>query len=110
LATDCTRCYTVLMSTTKLIDRIRPLVAALKSEGVSHLAIFGSRARGDDRPDSDLDVLIDIQPGARFSLINLSSVALMIEDTTGLPVQVVLRRSVPADFQARIADDLVEVF
>jgi uncharacterized protein len=98
------------MAPTPLIELIRPHLAALQSEGVAHLAIFGSRARGDDRPDSDLDVLIDIQPEARFSLINLSSVALMIEDATGLAVQVVLRRSASDDFQARIADDLIEIF
>jgi uncharacterized protein len=98
------------MTATKLIDQMRPLIAALKSEGVTHLGIFGSRARGDDRPGSDLDVLIDIAPDAKFSLINLSSIALLLEDTLGHPVQVVLRRSAPADFQARIAEDLIEVF
>ncbi len=34
-----------------------------ESEGVTHMALFGSRARGDNRPDSDVDLLIDIVPG-----------------------------------------------
>jgi uncharacterized protein len=56
-----------------------------------------------------LDVLIDISPGQRFSLLGLSGVGLLIEDATGIPSQIVLRRSIPADFAARIEDDLVEV-
>jgi hypothetical protein len=38
--------------------RLRASRATIKREGVRHVAIFGSFARGDDRPDSDLDVLV----------------------------------------------------
>jgi len=98
------------MVASELIASIASRTDALRAEGVTHLAIFGSRARGDTRADSDLDVLIDVDPKSRFSLLNLSGVALLIEDVTGLAVQVVLRRSAPGDFQARIAADLVPVF
>jgi uncharacterized protein len=94
----------------KLIASIHSGQAMLRAEGVEHLAIFGSRARADAQTDSDLDVLIDVATTKRFSLLNLSGVALLIEDATGLPTQVVLRRSAPADFLARIADDLITVF
>ena len=42
------------------------------AEGVTALSIFGSRARGDARLDSDLDVLIDVDPDLRFSLLDLA--------------------------------------
>lgn len=98
------------MTRNEIISRIATLSDALRREGVEHVGVFGSRARGDASGDSDLDILIDIAPGARFSLLNLSGVALLIEDCTGLPTQVVLRRSAPAPFLGRIADDLVQVF
>ena len=98
------------MNTSEIIAGLADCSNALRAEGVEHLAIFGSRARGDERPDSDLDVLVDIAPDARFSLINLSGVALLIEDKTGLPTQIVLRRAAPPEFIARISDDLVQVF
>lgn len=93
-----------------IISVIKANEQMLRAEGVEHLALFGSRARDDASAGSDLDVLIDIAPGRRFSLLDLSGVCLLIEDATGIPSQIVLRRSLPADFVARIEDDLVAVF
>jgi predicted nucleotidyltransferase len=73
---------------------------------VTKLAIFGSRVRGDARPDGDLDVLVEVEPNSRFSALNLVGVQHIIEDATGLPVQATMRRSL----ELRIADDIVEVF
>jgi len=71
------------MTRDEIIARIRDTAPALRAEGVTKLAIFGSRARGDAREDSDLDVLIDVDPDSRFSLLNLSGVGLIVEDATG---------------------------
>ena len=98
------------MTREEIIAKVRESAPALRAEGVTKLAIFGSRARGDARPDSDLDVLIEIDPQARFSLLNLSGVGLMLEDATGVRTQVTLRRSLDARMAQRIADDLIEVF
>ena len=98
------------MNTSEIIASIRANEPSPKAEGVEHLALFGSRARGDAQAESDLDVLIDIAPGRRFSLLNLSGVGLLIEDATGLRSQVVLRRAIPSDFASRIEDDLIAVF
>lgn len=47
-----------------IIARLRENEAALKARGVAHAALFGSRARGDARPDSDTDIMIEIDPEA----------------------------------------------
>lgn len=98
------------MTTEHIIAALLAKSEALRAEGVAHLALFGSRARGDAYATSDLDVLIETIPGRRFSLINLSGVGLTVEDATGIPSQIVLRRSLDPKFAARIRDDLVEVF
>jgi uncharacterized protein len=98
------------MTRDEIIAKLRTSVPALKAEGVTGLAIFGSRARGDERTNSDLDVLIDVDPDAKFSLLNLSGVALIVEDVTGLKTQVSMRRSLEPRFEKRIADDVIEVF
>ena len=95
------------MKSTTIVARIQAKEAATRAEGVAHVSIFGSRARGDA---SDLDFLIQLVPDCRFSLLNLSRVGLIIEEATGLQAQIILERSAPPDFKARIADDLAPVF
>ncbi len=51
------------MNRQDIIDRLRENEAALKARGVTHAALFGSRARGEERRDSDIDIMIDIDPG-----------------------------------------------
>jgi predicted nucleotidyltransferase len=100
----------VITSREAIIAKLRETAPALKAEGVTRLAIFGSRARGDATDDSDLDVLIDVDPDANFSLMNLSGVGLIVEDVTGLKTQVAMRRSSEPRMAERIADDVIEVF
>ncbi len=37
---------------------------ALRERGVAHAALFGSVARGEERPDSDIDIMVEIDPAA----------------------------------------------
>ena len=98
------------MTRDEIISKLRSTAPTLRAEGVTKLAIFGSRARGDAREDSDLDVLIEVDPDDKFSLLNLSGVGLIVEDATGLKTQVSMRRSLDPHIAERIADDLIEVF
>jgi hypothetical protein len=98
------------MTREEIIEAIRKNATAIKAAGVTRLDIFGSRARGDHRPDSDIDILIEVEPDASFSLLNLIGIEQIVEDATGLPVQAAMRRSLPSPFAQRIADDLIEVF
>ena len=51
-----------LMDTQAIIEKLGENEAALKARGVSHAALFGSRARGESRPGSDIDILVEIEP------------------------------------------------
>jgi predicted nucleotidyltransferase len=52
------------MDKRQILDRLRENERALRERGVTHAALFGSRARGDNRPDSDIDIMIEIAPDA----------------------------------------------
>lgn len=101
---------TVDHSRDKIITSLRGLEAALRKRGITSLAIYGSRARGDARRDSDLDILVEIKDGIKFSLLDLIGVEHIIRDATGLETHAEMRRSLEPRFAERIADDIIEVF
>lgn len=82
----------------------------LRSRGVTALFIFGSRARGATRPDSDLDVLIDYDPARGFSLLTLAHIQNLLSDCTGLPVQVTTRTSLKQATLTAIEQHALRVF
>jgi uncharacterized protein len=97
------------MTRDEIIAKLKETAPALRAEGVTPLAIFGSRSRGDAREDSDLDVLIDVDD-PKFSGLNLVGVEQIIKQATGLQTQAEMRRSIEPRFAKRIADDLIQVF
>ena len=48
---------------------------------VQELSVFGSAARGDMQPESDIDILVDFKPGARIGLVKF---AVLNEELQGL--------------------------
>jgi uncharacterized protein len=101
------------MTRAKTIAKLKQRRADIRAKGVVHLALFGSRMRGDHRKDSDLDVLVDIDPSLpRFSLIDLVGVKNRLDEILGLETNIVERKTIKpgSRFAQRIADDIVEVF
>lgn len=93
-----------------IVARLREIAPAIRAEGVTRLAVFGSRARGDARPDSDLDILIEIAPrDSDGPFFDLFKVMHLIEDTIGLTTQISILDELKPRIKERIADDLVEV-
>jgi uncharacterized protein len=93
-----------------LLAGLRSLRPELEREGVIGLVLFGSRARGDNRLDSDIDVLIDVEEGRKFSLLDLVGVAHSIEDVFGLPANIFMRRSLDPDFLAETRKSGIKIF
>ena len=56
------------MGRQEILDRLRANESALRELRVTHAPVFGSRARGDHRPDSDTDIMIDVDPEAHISV------------------------------------------
>lgn len=94
-----------------ILARLRALAPAIRAEGVTRLAIFGSRARGDARPDSDLDILIEHPPRVSGQpSFNLFKVMNLIEDDMGVWPHIMSDEELTPRIRERMADDLIEVF
>jgi uncharacterized protein len=52
----------------EVIETSRRHQAEPHRRGVRHAALFGSLARGEARPDSDIDILLELDPDAPISL------------------------------------------
>ncbi len=88
-------------------QRRRELVAAAAAHGVANLRVFGSVARGQDRQDSDVDLLADFPPG--MGLLGLGRVAEELEAIVGAPVDLVPAGDLKPDVRQRAERDLVEL-
>ena len=94
-----------------IIAKLREIAPTIKAEGVTRLALFGSRVRGDARPDSDLDILLEHAPRASGEpFFDLFKVMHLIEDTIGLTAHIMTDEELTPRIRERMADDLVEVF
>ncbi|MGH6869947.1 MAG: nucleotidyltransferase family protein [Rhizomicrobium sp.] len=94
-------------------DAIRILKQAepeLRARGVRSLALFGSTARGDERPDSDVDVLVELDMSRRPTLIDLSGMRLLMEDLLGCHTDMAIRDSLRSAYRANIEADSIPVF
>lgn len=78
--------------------------------GVNHLALFGSTVRNEARDDSDIDILVDIDETRRFSLVDLSTLHLYLNDLLNQRVEIAQRKLLRPRLRKRIVAEAVEIF
>ncbi len=71
---------------------------------IRKLSLFGSVLRDDFGPDSDVDVLIEFEPGARVGLIRLGGMQLELGEILGRPVDL----RTPADLSRYFREEVVD--
>ncbi|MCD8388177.1 MAG: nucleotidyltransferase domain-containing protein [Bacteroidales bacterium] len=62
-----------------------------KTQPILKAWIFGSCSRGEERPDSDLDLLVDYDRSQRITLLRICGIAADLEDVIGRPIDLVER-------------------
>ena len=93
-----------------IVQKLKTLRPDLSAEGVTHVALFGSRARGDYSEKSDLDLLLEVDPASRFSILNLVGVERIVEQALGIQTNAFMRRSLDDGFRDSVKNDVIEVF
>lgn len=90
---------------TSVMDLRERLSDILRSYGVVRAAVFGSVARGEDGPESDVDLLVELEPGR--TLLDLSGLRLDLIDLLDREVDVVTYRALHPKLRDRILREQV---
>ena len=95
--------YHEAVPTTSLSDRRKDILDLARRHGARNLRLFGSEARGDARPDSDIDLLVDMEDGR--SLLDLIGLGQDLEDLLGRHVDVVTASSLHPRIRENVLAD-----
>jgi uncharacterized protein len=98
------------MNRQEILERLRENEAALRARGVSHAALFGSRARGDNRADSDIDIMIEVDPAARIGVYDYVALKNYIAELFDGPVDVVRREGLKPYVRPEATADAIYAF
>jgi uncharacterized protein len=98
------------MNGQEILARLREHETALRARGVSHAALFGARARGDNRPDSDIDIMVEFDPAAHVTVFNYAGLKEYIASLFDGPVDVVNRAGLKPYVRPAATTDAIYAF
>jgi predicted nucleotidyltransferase len=88
----------------RILQQEKPELA--RRYGVKRLALFGSYARDDQGEDSDVDILVEVDPSIGLGFVELAE---RIEGALGIRAEVVSRRAIKPRYWEVIKEDLIDV-
>ena len=92
------------------LRRLRSDADGLATLGIRHASVFGSLVNGSLRSDSDIDVLVDVAPHRRLSLLNLGAIQQRLSALLGREVDLAIRNSLHPSLRDRILKEEVVAF
>lgn len=98
------------MSASTTLNQLKLLEADLRAKGVCALYLFGSVARGEAGPDSDIDLSFDVAPDAKFSLFDQAQIICDLTQALGMEVDLVPRRAIHPYLRATVEAEQIKVF
>ncbi len=98
------------MGRNEIIQRLREHEALLRARGIAHVALFGSRARGEEHPESDTDILIEFDPAARVTVYDYAGVQREISGLFDGSVDVINRDGLKPRLARSVKDDAIYAF
>jgi predicted nucleotidyltransferase len=95
----------------KTLDEIKEILQAQKpylyeKYGVTELGVFGSYVRGEQRTDSDIDILIELTDPPRISLLGLVNLQYYLSDVIGIEADVAIKKNLKKRIGRRILHEV----
>jgi len=94
-----------MMSKEELYEKI---VQILKNQGARKIAIFGSYVRGEEKPESDIDIIVEFSE--RKSLLDLVGIEQELSDAVGMRVDLLTEKSISPYLIDRIKKEMEVIY
>ena len=92
----------------RIIQTLKAILPELRDRyGVISLGVFGSYRRGEQTPDSDLDLLIEFDPAVRFGLLTYCELENSLSDRLAVKVDLVMKKALKPRIGERILEEVV---
>ena len=96
----------------KLIEELGRLLKEHKSElkntyGVMEIGVFGSYVRGENRTDSDLNILVEFEEDAKMDLIRYIELEDYLSNLLGVKVDLVMKSALKPRIGKHILEDVI---
>jgi predicted nucleotidyltransferase len=98
------------MSRDEVIAKLRQHAPELQAAGILHLALFGSTARNEARPESDVDLMAEYDPAVRLSLLDICKLQGKIEDLLQSKVELATRSRMRPIIKESAEEDAIDAF
>jgi uncharacterized protein len=98
------------MNSSEALETLRRSEHALRGRGVKHAALFGSVARDENRSDSDIDIMTEIDPEARITVFDYVDIKDYIAQLFDGPVDVVNREGLKTYVRPAAMADAIYAF
>ncbi|OAB60879.1 DNA polymerase III subunit beta [Leptolyngbya valderiana BDU 20041] len=91
----------------RLLDRLRQILPELKERyGITQLGVFGSYVRGEQTPNSDLDILVEFHSDRRFGLFTFCELENQLSDRLSVKVDLVMKKGLKPRIGDRILSEV----
>jgi uncharacterized protein len=100
----------VVVRADEILSTLRAHEAELRAAGIRRLSLFGSVARGDAEPDSDVDIVVELDPDAHIDLFSLTGLEQRLAELLGRPVDLLPEPVEKQRLQANIDRDRRNAF
>ncbi len=83
---------------------------AFRHYGVSYAGLFGSRVFGDNKPESDYDILVEFSPESKTTLLGMIELKLHLEDLLHADVDLVTKQSISPYIRDSIVSSVIPFY
>ena len=98
------------MNRDSIVARLQEHAPEIREAGVAHLSLFGSAARNEMRPDSDIDLMVDFDATARVTLLTLGRLQYDLSKLLGVTVDISSEKWMHAPVRTRALNEAWLVF